>query len=54
MSRSSNGRKPSSKVRPTPIKPGSALYRMLEIIAREVAEALAAESASSCKSTRKR
>jgi len=54
MSRPHNGRRPSSKVRPTPIKPGSALYRLLEIIAREVAEALAAEAPSSRKSTRKR
>jgi hypothetical protein len=46
MSKSINGRNRNSNVSPRPIKPGSVLYRILEMIAREVADKLNTESSS--------
>lgn len=53
MSKSINGRNRASKVSPTPVKPGSVLYRVLEMIARKVADKITTESLSGRRSSRK-
>ena len=40
MSGESKGRKPCRTAKGGPVKPGSSLYRVLEMIAREVAKSM--------------
>jgi len=53
MSQPHHCQKLASRVSDKPVKPGSALYRLLEIVAHQVAESLAADRERNPKHTRK-